>query len=146
MKILAHDECFSKLADLLAEDVPELGSPPKRRISIVNRNALIPGFWVDPLEYRGIEWRKFIDALHNKIQHYHKIELHLHVPSTADKEYFDVMEYLSELSVKNILSHLNNGNFNKAYKNNKYSNIAKGKLPTCYGSSLKLLGKKDGDM
>ena len=145
---LTHDECFSKLADLLEKDVPRLGLPPKKRISIANRNSLIPVFWVDPLEFRGIEWRAFIVALHQKMQDKNKtITLDLHLPcplGTEDSEYFEVMEKLAKLSAKNISSHvLDSGRV--AHAHNSKHLITSKILPTCYNTPLKLLRTNTSD-
>lgn len=161
VKRLAHDECFSKLADLLlAKDVPvpEVGLPPEKHIAIVNRNSLIPAFWVDPLEYRNIKWRKFIDALCLRMTTKVNIKLELHLPldcklclapgdanANADEyEYFKVMNELAKLTAENILSHVNGSSINKSTQEDIYSKT-KGMLPTCYKFPLKLLGRTDKD-
>ena len=149
VKFLAHDECFSKLSTLLTKEVNGLGLPPEELISIANRNSLIPAFWVDPLEYRGIEWRAFIVALHKKMQNNKIIKLDLHLPlpchpdTDADAdEYFKVMENLAKLSAENILSHLKDDSITERTQNSRYL-IAIKKLPTCYNTPLRLIRTND---
>lgn len=149
VKSLTHYECFPMLSKLLTKDVHGLGLPPEKHISIANRNSLIPAFWVDPLEYRGIKWRKFINALHEKMQDDENLELDLHLPchpdtdSDADEEYFRVMGKLSKFSAENILEYLNSPSIDEPEKKDRYSKVAQGKLPTCYKLPVRLLSRNN---
>jgi len=82
---LNQKDCFSKLAFMLnggdQKSCNELGRPPREHISIVNRNSLIPGFWVDPLCFHNTEWKALIKAIYKSIADKKKeIDLELYVP------------------------------------------------------------------
>ena len=47
--------------------INELGRPHRDHIAIVNRNSLIPGFWVDPLSFHSTDWSSFTREIYNSI-------------------------------------------------------------------------------
>ena len=120
---LNQKDCFSKLTSMLnsgdQKSCNELGRPPRKHIAIVNRNSLIPGFWVDPLYFHDTDWKGLIRAIYNSVSASDKdkdfkLELYVPIPYSFKADDFSLklrqdMEQISQDS-KNLVIITNKDN------------------------------------